>query len=746
MDRQIVFIGAIPQDTDLLNTNKNAMVSDGWVAQGILGDSTSFSGLPCSPTSPAGMTVNVGPGCVYAQENIDNSAYGSLNSDTTHQIMKVGVNSGTLNFSCPAPSSSGQSVVYLVEAAFVEQDGGAQVLPYYNAASPATPWSGPSNTGVSQNTVRQNICNVQVKAGVPATTGTQVAPAPDAGYTPLYEVTVANGQTSITSGNVQTVGGAPFISETLTQKISQTTADGRYAQITAVQTNELESGIDSSGAANTITVNLSPVPTAVVQNMTIVVTVANANTGATTLNLNGLGAKSVTRNGNALTGGEMIAGQNYQFSYNGTSWNMMSPPANASQIYNGTAPTTGTANAQVLASVTPGGFSLGYGVVVTFTAGNTNTGATTLNVDGSGAITIKKKGSSGGLVDLAANDLTSTEIYQVIYDGTYWELNSQSFPAASTFFQVANNLSEGVASTMRTNLGLGSAALLSSSAVCQTANNLSDLLNKQTSQQNLGVRTVLTANTTFYVSTSGNDSTGSGTSGAPWATIQHAFNYIANDIDLAGYTATVQLADGTYAAAQVSQPWVGGGPANVILQGNSVTPSNTVITSNSTNSLQAVNTGVGFTYQDLELANTLAGSSCAFAAYGGQLIQGPNVVFGAAATCHISIGWNGIFYLAGSYTIAGGAATHLQCYSNGTIFVGPGITVTLLGTPAFSGAFASVNTGSVFFQTPVASFSGSATGARYSVGLNGVIMTQGSGVNYLPGNGAGTTATGGQYA
>jgi hypothetical protein len=486
LDRLIAYIGQIPLDTMFLIPDKNAMVSDGWVAQGILGTGTLFSGLGCTPTSPAGMTVNVAPGSVLSQQNIDNSAYGSLTSDTTHQIMKVGINPGTLNFSCPAPATSGQSVVYLIEAAFVEEDTGATVLPYYNAANPATPWSGPNNTGVSQNTLRQNICSVQVKVGVPATTGTQTTPAPDTGYTGLWTVTVANGQTTITSGNISQVGDAPFISETLTQKISQTTADGRYAQITAVQNNALESGIDSSGSANTISLSLSPAPSVLVQNMTVVVTVANNNTGPTTLNLNGLGAKNVTRNGNALTGGEMLAGQNYQFSYNGTSWNMMSPAANAAQIYNGTASTTGSANAQVLASVTPGGFSLQYGVVVTFTAGNTNTGATTINVDSSGAITIKKKGSSGGLVDLAASDLTSTEIYQIIYDGTYWELNSQSFPPSSTFFQVANNLSEGIPATMRGSLGLGSAALLNASGVLQPSNDLSEVASPPAALSNLG--------------------------------------------------------------------------------------------------------------------------------------------------------------------------------------------------------------------------------------------------------------------
>ena len=66
-------------------------------------------------------------------------------------------------------------------------------------------------------------------------------------------------------------------------------------------------------------------------------------------------------------------------------------------------------------------------------------------------------------------------------------LGSAALLASSAVFQVANNLSEGSASTMRSNLGLGSAALLASSAVLQTANNLSDLASASTARTNLGL-------------------------------------------------------------------------------------------------------------------------------------------------------------------------------------------------------------------------------------------------------------------
>jgi hypothetical protein len=63
---------------------------------------------------------------------------------------------------------------------------------------------------------------------------------------------------------------------------------------------------------------------------------------------------------------------------------------------------------------------------------------------------------------------------------------------------------------------------------------------------NIGVRTVLTQDTTFYVATTGNDTTGDGSSGNPWATPQHANDVICSQYDLNSFDCTVQLADGSY--------------------------------------------------------------------------------------------------------------------------------------------------------------------------------------------------------
>lgn len=74
-----------------------------------------------------------------------------------------------------------------------------------------------------------------------------------------------------------------------------------------------------------------------------------------------------------------------------------------------------------------------------------------------------------------------------------------------TFAQVANNLSDLTSSsTARTNLGLGSAALQSSSAFLQASNNLSDVSSVSTARTHLGLGTAATQNTTAFLQVSNN--------------------------------------------------------------------------------------------------------------------------------------------------------------------------------------------------------------------------------------------------
>jgi hypothetical protein len=211
MDRSIVYPGSIPLDTDLLNTNRNTMIALGALAQATLGTSTVTDGLAVAPTAPASLTITCGPGSITQLVTVDQNAYGSLAADTTDALLKMGVNLTSTSFTLAAPTTTGQSIAYLLEAAFQESDTNPAVLPYYNAASPASPYLGPSNTGVAQATERIQRVQFQIKASAPAVTGTQVTPTVDSGWSGLAVITVAYGQTQITATNITQLAGSPAL-------------------------------------------------------------------------------------------------------------------------------------------------------------------------------------------------------------------------------------------------------------------------------------------------------------------------------------------------------------------------------------------------------------------------------------------------------------------------------------------------------------------------------------------------------
>jgi len=211
MDRIIVYPGAIPLDTDILNVNRNVMVALGFLMKTVFGANAVADGLACTPTSPPSLAVTVGPGCLTQFGAVDANVYGSLAADSADRIVRMGTNLDTTTFTLTAPQSVGQTINYLIEAAFLEADADPVVLPYYNAGNPTQVFSGPNNNGVAQNTVRIQSVQLQVKAGVAAGIGSQVTPAADAGWLPLYRVSVTYGQTAITTSDIAQMPTSPFL-------------------------------------------------------------------------------------------------------------------------------------------------------------------------------------------------------------------------------------------------------------------------------------------------------------------------------------------------------------------------------------------------------------------------------------------------------------------------------------------------------------------------------------------------------
>jgi hypothetical protein len=217
VDRQIVYPGAIPLDTDVLSIERDAMVAIGYLAQVVLGTGMVADGLACVPTQPATMGVSVGPGSITQFGAVDTTAFGSLPAEPTEPLVRIGINLTGTNFTLTAPTTSGYAINYLIEATLLEIDTTPVVLPYYNAANPGQPFSGPNNDGAAQNTQRLQQVQVQLKAGAPNVAGTQQTPAVDASWVGLFVITVSTGQTSITAANISALPTAPFLSWKLPQ-------------------------------------------------------------------------------------------------------------------------------------------------------------------------------------------------------------------------------------------------------------------------------------------------------------------------------------------------------------------------------------------------------------------------------------------------------------------------------------------------------------------------------------------------
>lgn len=258
-------------------------------------------------------------------------------------------------------------------------------------------------------------------------------------------------------------------------------------------------------------------------------------------------------------------------------------------------------------------------------------------------------------------------------------------------------------------------------------------------------REILTANRTYYVRTDGSNSNNglANTSGGAFLTIQKAYDVIVSALDLAGFTVTIQVADGTYTSGlAVSQPWTGGGA--VTLSGNSSTPANVIISTTSADAVGVTAPLPGnFNFKDCKVQTTTGGNGITHAAPGPFNFQ--NVVFGACAGNHIQATSGGAKITAtGNYSVVGGASYHWIAGGVGACIIASGRTIAFTGSVSVIMALAS--TLSSILCDGMTFLGGTITGSRYLVALNGIVYTGGQSTSYLPGNAAGSTLSGGQYA
>jgi hypothetical protein len=174
----------------------------------------------------------------------------------------------------------------------------------------------------------------------------------------------------------------------------------------------------SGGAANAQTLTYASAPAGYVQGQRYCFIAGATNTGATTLNVSGLGAKAVQLGNAALVGGEIVAGQMVEAVYDGAQFQILALPGHARgallgvpQVFttSGTAtytPTTGTKF--VIVEVQGGGASgggcalTGSAVAASASGGGAGAYATALVTSGFAGVSVSV--GAGGAAPSAGNN------------------------------------------------------------------------------------------------------------------------------------------------------------------------------------------------------------------------------------------------------------------------------------------------------------------------------------------------------
>lgn len=338
--RVTVYTNQTPFEADILRSNTYKMVDVSKLAQTVLGtginNTTLVSGLPCAPISPPGLQVTVGPGSLYSYQFYEATPYGVLpaNTDPNHQLYKQALNFNPVVLNTPAPVTIGNSIIYLVQAAFETVDTNVISRPYYNSADPTSPIFN------SLSDTRQDIILINAKVGIEAPSPTP--PTPDAGFVGLYYVTISFGQTSVVGGNITVANNAPFITESLTQKISyDSVIDQKYTYF------------QDTGSVNALVVTPSTGYSSFPNGATISVRAANTVTGPSNITIGSLGSvpiKVVNPSGLSDTAsGQIVAGGIYTFTSDGTVAQLSNPSQSAS-----TSQFVSTSSNLVVSGIPPG--------------------------------------------------------------------------------------------------------------------------------------------------------------------------------------------------------------------------------------------------------------------------------------------------------------------------------------------------------------------------------------------------------
>lgn len=261
-------------------------------------------------------------------------------------------------------------------------------------------------------------------------------------------------------------------------------------------------------------------------------------------------------------------------------------------------------------------------------------------------------------------------------------------------------------------------------------------------------RILLSANATFYVDNVAGSNSNPGTAALPFQTLQHAWDFLSANLDLASFNLTIHLvASATAYLLDAESGWVGGSNVNITGAGSASTKLQDLAFGNNSSFVIGPIINIdGVTLTEVASANAAVVAQGAIgtvniSSRGGDVVLGTSVqqfigfgVFGFGATLTLfDISYNGF---AGAFT------QPLTATSGGFLLIRGAVSQTVVGAPTY-GTFAVASTQSGI--TANSGFTGAATAKRYDSQSLGLINTNGGGANFFPGNVAGTTGTGGQY-
>ncbi|NLS00171.1 hypothetical protein HGP17_25380 [Rhizobium sp. P38BS-XIX] len=600
------------------------------------------------------------------------------------------------------------------------------------------------------------------------------------------------------------------------------------------------------GTANALTATLTPAPTAYTAGLIVCTYINTPNTGPATLNVNGLGAKNILYS----DWSPLVANDLYgivTLIYDGVSFVLLkfSPasetnkgvvelasaaeatagtdlirPASVARMANAVQSgswtvgnTAGPANTYT-ASLVPAPPAYTWGMIVNLWFGTANTGPSTLNLNGLGAlpilsgdgiavvandlggnVTLVCAGSAflilsttpasefrRGLVELASAAETAAGADQTrpasvarmssavqaskwgyaAAGGTAAAYTAVLTPAPASYADLKSIIFKAPAygnlagATLNVN-GLGALPIVNPVGAPVALNDLPAnalvfLLCDGARFYTAGivpsqVRVKLTADTTFYIRPDGNDAnTGlDNTAAAAFKTLQGGWTAIKSRYDTAGYAVTIQLGvAGTYEGASFdaasSVVTVRGDPAN----------QDAYVINTQAGKIWSIRCAMySVTLDGVKVTKSTVGVYDIYTNFGGQVnIQNVTLEATGAAVgggqYHSYTLNGGSIGITGPIKIIGTCSSPFLVQSFGVIGVSGGTqTVTLSGTPFFQVGF--VNCSQARAEIGALAFAGAATGPRYSVTENGVINVAGQGANFLPGNTAGSQSSGGQY-